>query len=340
MSIRSYTRAVLLLAAALTLSLAPGEKPVIIRLATLVPVGSPWYDVLEDVVSEWHEISANRVQVRLYPGGVAGDERDLITKMRIDHLQAAAMSATGVSEIDLGIWGLSLPMLLQEYNQLDWLRAQLADELEQRIERGGFIVLGWVDVGWMYWFSKDPIRRPEDLQKQRIFTWSTGPNVEGMWRSAGFHSVSIAATDVLPALQTGLVDAIAATPLTAATFQWFALANHMTPIKWSVMTGAIVITKRAWERIPAELRPRLLAATRRQLKGVKDELRNMDDKAVAVMKEHGLQIVSVTEEDRRVWRTLMDEHIHKLRGLLTDTTMYDMIMGLREQMPAPARSSP
>ncbi len=340
MLLSPYARAALLLAAALSLSLTPDEKPVIIRLATLVPVGSPWYDVLEDMVSEWHEISANRVQVRMYPGGVAGDERDLITKLRIDHLQAAAMSATGISEIDMGIWGLSLPMLLQDYHQLDWMRAQLDDELTRRIEGGGFIVLGWVDIGWMYWFSREPIRRPEDLQKQRIFTWSTGPNVEGMWRSAGFHSVSIAATDVLPALQTGLVDAIAATPLTAATFQWFALANYMTPIKWSVMTGAIVITKQAWERIPAELRPRLKAATRRHLNGVKDELRNMDDQAVEVMKEHGLRVVSVTDDDRRVWRTVIGQHIHKLRGLLTDSTMYDMIMRLREQMPAPARSSP
>ena len=331
----------MLLAAGFSLSLAPAQKkPIVIKLATLAPLGSPWYDVLLDVVQEWEKITNGQVKVKIYPGGVAGDERDLIVKLRLDHLQAAAMTATGISEIDKGIWALSLPLMLEEYNQLDWLRDQIDEELTRRIEAGGFIILAWVDVGWVYWFSREPVRLPADLQKQRIFTWSTGPNVEGLWKSSGFHSVSIAATDVLPALQTGLIDALGTSPLTAATFQWFGLAKNMNPIKWSIMTGAILITKKAWERIPAELRPAMREVARKHQERIQNEIRHLDDEAIRVMQEHGLQVVSITEDDRRQWREWVGRHEHKLRGLLTDTTMFDWVMQLRKELPPPVATPP
>lgn len=337
---RSSVRPLLAGLVLFTLSLAPAPKPIIIKLATLAPAGSPWYAALEDMVNEWQAISNNLVQVKMYPGGVAGDERDVIIKMRLNHLQAAAMSATGISEIDKGIWALSLPMLLQDYRQLDWLRVQVEDELDRRIEERGFIVLAWVDVGWVYWFSREPMRTPEDLKRMRLFTWSGGPNLEGLWKSGGFHSVSIAATDVLPALQTGLVDALVTSPLTAATFQWFGLAKYMIPIKWSVMTAAIIITKRAWNQIPADLRPLLLAATHKHQELMKSKIRRLDDEAIRVMQEHGLQVMDVTEDEKREWREFVDQHLYKLRGLLTDSTMFDRVMQLRADMPPPIQSSP
>ena len=322
------------------MSLTPQPKPIVIKLATLAPIGSPWCDILMDVVQEWQEVTDNRVQVKVYPGGVAGDERDLITKMRLDHIQAAAMTATGISEIDKGIFGLSLPLMLQDYHQLDWLRDQINDELIRRLDEAGFVVLAWADVGWVYWFSRQPIYTPEDLQKQRIFTWFGGPNVEELWNSGGFQTVTIAIMDLLPALQTGLVDVLEATPLSAATFQWFGIAKYMNPVKWSVLTGGIVITKLAWERIPAELRPKLRASIERHQERIKNETRHMDDEAIRVMKEYGLQVVDVTPEQWEHWRDWFEPHLPKLRGLVTDTAMFDWVMELRKELPPPTVSTP
>lgn len=325
----------LALATLLPLSLALAPRPITIKLATLAPVGSPWYDVLEEMTREWEQISDGRIKVKIYPGGVVGDERDMITKMRLNHLHAAAMTATGISEIDNGIWGFSIPMVVQEYNQLDWLRAQIEDELARRLEEAGFVVLTWVDVGWAYWFGRDPIYTPQDLKKQRIFTWSGGPNIEGLWKSGGFHSVSVAATDILPAFQTGLIDAVGTTPLIAATFQLFGIAKYMNPIKWTVMTGGVLITKQMWELIPTDLQPKILAATHKHQDRIKNEVRHMDDEVIRVMKEYGLEVLDVTPEHEQAWRDWIEPHLPKLRGLLTDEAMFDWIMDLRKNMPPP-----
>jgi TRAP-type C4-dicarboxylate transport system substrate-binding protein len=330
----------LFVAAIVSLSLAPAPKPIIIKLATLAPVGSPWYDLLLDMAHEWQEITDDRVQVKMYPGGVAGDEGDVVVKMRLNHLQGAAMTAAGMSEINRGVWAYSLPLMIQEFNQLDWLRDQVADEISRRFEEAGFVVLAWADVGWTYWFSKKPVRTPDDLKQQRIFTWSDGPNIEGLWKAGGFHSVSLAATDILPGLQTGLIDAMATSPITAATFQWFGIAKYMCPVRWGVMTGGIMITRQTWEKIPAEVRPQLAAVAKRQEVRMMKDIRYMGDEAIRVMKDYGLQVAELTPEEFAEWRSFIEPQWENLRGLLIDTTMYDWVMELYPNLPPPAPATP
>ncbi|UCH09242.1 MAG: TRAP transporter substrate-binding protein DctP [Fidelibacterota bacterium] len=328
------------LAALVSLSLAPAPRPVIIKFATLAPVGSPWYDLLIDMAHEWQEITNDQVQVKMYPGGVAGDEGDVVVKMRINHLQGAAMTAAGMSEINRGVWAYSLPLMIQEFNQLDWLRSQLGDEIARRFDEAGFVVLAWADVGWTYWFSKVPIHTPDDLRKQRIFTWSDGPNIEGLWKAGGFHSVSLAATDILPGLQTGLIDAIATSPITAATFQWFGIAKNMCPVRWGVMTGGILVNKKTWEQIPEDVRPRLAAVAKRQEVRMMQDIRYMGDEAIRVMQEYGLQIVDLTPQEFEQWQSFITPQWYSLRGLLIDDAMFDRVMELYPDLPAPAPASP
>ena len=325
----------LLFIALISFLAAAPPKPVVIKLATLAPVGSPWYDLLMDVAHEWEEISDGKVMVKMYPGGVAGDEGDLVVKMRLNHINAAAITAAGLSEINNGVWAFSMPLMIQEFNQLDWLRAQIQDELSRRMDEAGFKVLAWADVGWAYWFSKEPIYTPEDLKQRRIFTWSDGPNVEGIWKSGGFHSVSLSAPDILPGLQTGLIDAMSTSPMTAATFQWFAIAKYMTPVRWGAMTGAILITNQAWNQIPEDIRPKLVEAAKKQEKRMMEDIRYLGDEAIRVMKTYGLEVLEITPEQYQQWLEWIEPSLPFLRGVLVDEEMFDWVMELRKEMPPP-----
>jgi len=329
-------------AALLTLLVAaPGvythgaQKPVIVKMATLAPEGSPWHQVLEDIAQDWREISKNRVRLKIYAGGVVGDESDMVRKMRLNQIQAAALSAEGLSYIDKGIYGLSLPLLVENYRQLDWVRAQVEPELRRRYDQQGIKVLAWADVGWVYWFCKEPVASPEDLRKQRIFTWAGDPHSPKLWKAAGFQPVSLAAIDVLPGLQTGLIDAISSSPLTVASFQWFGVAKYMTNLPWAAMTGALIVKKETWDAIPAALRSQLQAAVDQRALRIKNEIRYSDDEAITVMQEHGLEVVEITTADWAAWQDLIEKYGSSLRGTLVDTAMYDRIMELKATMSQP-----
>ena len=311
------------------------NRPVIIKMASLAPEGSPWHQVLQDIAQDWRDLSDNRVRLRIYAGGVIGDESDMVRKMRLGQVQAAALTAEGLSYIDKGIYGLSLPLLVKNYEELDWLRAQVEPELKRRYEAQGIKVLAWADVGWAYWFTRRPVRSPDDLRQQRVFTWAGDPHSPRLWKAAGFQPVSLSAVDVLPGLQTGLIDAVSSSPLTVASFQWFGVARYMTDMPWAAMTGALIVKQSSWDLIPAELQPKLLAAVETRALRIKNEIRYSDDEAIAVMREHGLEVVPVSEDDLAQWNQLMAEHGRSLRGTLVDSVMFDRVMELKQRLEDP-----
>jgi TRAP-type C4-dicarboxylate transport system substrate-binding protein len=319
---------------------AAGVQPINVKMASLAPEGSPWHEVLQEIAEDWREISNGRVSLQIYAGGVLGDESDMIRKMRLNQVQAGALTAEGLSYIDRGIYGLSLPLLVNTYPELDRLRAHVEPELRRRYEAKGFTVLAWVDVGWTYWFTREPVRTPDDLRKQRLFTWAGDPHSPRLYKTAGFHSISLSAVDILPGLQTGLIDAIDSTPLTVASFQWFGITKYMTNLPWAPLTGGLVISHNAWEQIPQELQPKLLAAVEKRAQRIKDEIRYTDDKAIEVMQEHGLQIVEISDDHREEWQVFIDQYMHMLRGTLVDTAMFDQILAYRQIMESTDLTNP
>ncbi|MEE9163084.1 MAG: TRAP transporter substrate-binding protein DctP [Candidatus Neomarinimicrobiota bacterium] len=306
-----------------------------IKMATLAPEGSPWHMVLEDISADWRELSAGRVLLQIYAGGVVGDESDMVRKMRIGQVHAAALTAEGLSYIDNGIYALSLPLLVKDYRELDWIRARVEPELRRRYEAKGFVVLAWADVGWVYWFSRQPVHTPADLRRLRIFTWAGDAHTPRLWKAAGFEAVSLSAVDVLPGLQTGLIDAVQTSPLTMASFQWFGAARHMTNLPWAALTGGLIVTDKAWEQVPSELRPQLLAAVQKRALRIKNEIRHSDAEAVRVMREHGLAVVDITPEEEAQWEHLVREHGRSLRGTLVDTAMFDWVQTLKGELRRP-----
>ncbi len=327
-------RAFLLITAALSLvSFRPiAPKPIIIKLATLAPVGSPWHQVLLDIGEEWRQVSDNQVLLKIYPGGVAGDDTDVVLKMRLNQLQAAGLAAQGMGLIDPSIFALTIPLLLDNYDEIQWMRSQIEDDLIARNRAAGFEILAWADIGWIYWFTKTPVRVPADLEGMRVFTWAGGPDMEKIWSALGIQSVNLAAPDILSGLQTGMIEAMFTSPLIAASYQFFGIVNHMTRMKWTIMPGAVVITTQAWGRIPADLRPKLKAIAQKHGEISVEAIRAMDDEALEVMTSYGLDIIDISPEQRQLWDAWADKHVHLLRGTLVDSTLFDFVLSAKPRM--------
>jgi TRAP-type C4-dicarboxylate transport system substrate-binding protein len=273
-----------------------------IKLGTLAPAGSPWFRILQDMGEDWKRATGGRVSFRIYPGGVAGDEPDMVSKMRIGQLHAAALTSVGLSRIVPEIAALQLPLMYDSDEEFDYVRNRLAPLLEQKLADKGFIVLNWGDAGWVHLFSQKPVVHPKDLMGQKIFCWAGESTSFEIWKRAGFHPVEIAPTDIMTSLQTGLINAYSTTPLASLSFQWFALAKNMTDLPWAPLAGATIIDKRSWEQIPAELRPQLLAAARKSGDQLQREVRRLNQEAVSVMQKYGLAVHPVPPDARAEWQ--------------------------------------
>ncbi len=302
-------------------------------MATIAPSGSPWVDRLEDMAERFRELSDGRVQIRLYPNGVSGDESDIVRKMRIKMLQGAALTAKGLGEIDPGIWGLCQPLLFEDDRELESLQAKIEPELNERYWQQGFKVLGWTKIGWVHWFGVEPIRTPDDLRETKIFMWE-GSNLAAIWKTGGFRVVNLSIHDAMIGLETGMISSMGMVPLSAAISQWFGLASYMNDMKWAALIGGIVIDREVWESIPADIREKLMAYANENVAGLNEIASSMGEEAITTMVDYGLTVVETTPAEREQWRTWFEPNRIKMRGVLVDEEMYDRIFELRAELRA------
>ena len=297
----------LLLLAALGLAPAGADGAVVIKLGTVAPEGSPWHDALRDLAADWQRISGGEVALRIYPGGVAGDEPDMLRKMRIGQLNAAALSSGGLEEIVPDIRAMTFPLLLRDDGELAAVFAKFGPRISAELEAKGYKVLAWSSTGWIHFFSRKPVVAPEDLRQQKLFVWGSDAQYVELLKQTGFQPLPLAVTDLLPALQTGLVDAFAAPPSVALAYQWFAATPHMADLKWQPLPGATVISAKVWAQVPAELRPRLEQAAAEVGAKLQARIGALNEQAVEAMRRRGLSVNRVSVEMEERWKALVRE---------------------------------
>jgi len=305
--------------------------PIVVKLATIAPEGSSWHRVLLDMGEEWKKISGGKVELRIYAGGVVGDEEAMLRKMRVGQLHAAAISGMGLTFIDRSFYALHVPMMFVSEEEFDYVRSRLSPQLERILEEKGYIVLNWGDAGWVHFFAKEPFTHPSELKAMKLYLGAGDATLTQLYKEAGFRPVEISMVDILPSLQTGLVDAFNAVPLAALAFQWFALAPNMVDLKWTYIAGATVIDRRAWEKIPAELRPEILKVSRDASKRLRQEIRTLNEDAVKAMVENGLKIHHISPSVEAEWRKIVVDIYPRIRGKIIPADVFDEVRMYRDE---------
>jgi len=272
-----------------------------IKFGTLAPEGSPWYNIIRDMAEVWKKATKGKIHFRIYPGGIAGDDPDMVRKMRIGQLHGAALTSIGLSQIALQIEALQMPMMLDSYEELDYVMERISQRFETILEAKGFKVLHWGDAGWVHFFTQKPVVHIEDLKSMRLFVWSGDTAIVEAWKEGGYNPVPLPATEIYTGLQSGLINAFATTPLAALSFQWFGLAKNMTDLKWAPLIGATVISIKKWQKIPDDIRPILFKIARQTGVRMRKETRKLDREAVEVMKKYGLVVHSVPRNVMENW---------------------------------------
>lgn len=321
-----------LLAAALCALATPTQaQKATLKMATLVPQGSTWHTTIQQMTSAWQEAAGGKVTVRLYPGGVAGDDTDVVRKMRLGTLDASVLTVSGFADIDRSIFALCMPMMYASYDELDAVAAKLAPHLEKIYADKGFIVLAWADAGWVRFFTKSPVRTPDDLRPLKLFAWAGDNQGLELWKAAGFNPVPLPSTEISTALQTGLVAALPTTPQAAVLLQWYTHAPNMTDLQWAVLLGGVVVTKNAWDKVPTEARPAFAAAAREAARTLSAQTRSGEKADVEAMAKRGLKVVSIDPATLATWRTTAEAVYPRLRGGFVPAEAYDLAMKLRAE---------
>jgi TRAP-type C4-dicarboxylate transport system substrate-binding protein len=316
----------------LCLPLAASAAPVRIKLGTLAPQGSTWHQQLLEMAQKFKQESGGQVELKIYAGGTQGDEGEMIRKMAIGQLQAASITAIGIHEIAPEPQVEDVPFLIDSYDEYDYIHEKIRPKLDQAIERKGYAVLQWSEVGFVYFFSTKPYRTPEEFAHGKVFTWNGDPDAEAAWKKAGFHPVVLSATDLIPSLSSGMVDIIAEPPLYAFTTHIFDKARNMLDQHWGLLTGATLVKRDVWQKIDETTRKKLLAIGAEYGEKVRKDVRKQNEDAIQQMKKRGLNIIPPS--DVQQWHQVADRANEVVRGKVVPAALFDEVIKLRDEFRA------
>lgn len=318
-----------MLLAALLATLASGAQAqgVTIKLGTLAPQGSTWQDLLREMAQRWEEASGGQVKLRIYAGGTQGSEGDMVRKMSIGQLQAAAISNIGMHDLMAEPQGLSIPFMFRDEAQMQCAFQKVRPELEAGLEQRGFVAVQWSTIGAVHLFCDKPHRSPADMADTKIWAWEGDPKSVEAYRAAGLKPVVLSSSDIVPSLQTGMIDCVPNVPLYILTTRLHERAPYMMDTAWSYMVGATLVRKDAWDKVPADLRPKLLAIAQELGGKVDAEVKRLNDDAVAAMQKQGLRVVPA---DVGAWRAAMEKTTPFVRGGVVPAAFYDHLRTIRD----------
>ncbi|MBN2536531.1 MAG: TRAP transporter substrate-binding protein DctP [Spirochaetales bacterium] len=302
-----------------------------IKLGSLAPAGSLWDKSLRELAVQWQELSGGKVKLKIYHGGIAGDESAIIRKIRLRQLHAGALSGVGLNQIAQGPLAMSAPMLVRDDDELNYILEKTTPYFDKELEKKQFIVVMWTSAGWTHYFGRKPIVHPDDLRKQKLWIWDTGSKLIQVWKKAGFNPIPLSATDILTSLQSGMIDALLSTPLTTAASQWFAFCNNMCDLKFAPMIAGIVVSKSIWEKIPDDIKPDLLDSAKKMQKKISLETIKADEEAIAIMKQHGLVVNHVPEDVVAEWKELVEKYYNDVIDSDFGRDAYELVKSQLEE---------
>ncbi|HSA96318.1 MAG TPA: TRAP transporter substrate-binding protein DctP [Acidobacteriota bacterium] len=317
--------------AAASPALVPPAAKIVIKIASIAPERSPWGKALEKVAADWERLSNGAVEVRVFAGSIAGNEQDVIRKIRIGQLQGGVFSNMGLAKIDPSLTVLSIPLLFHSREEFNAVFDRLKPELEKTIESKGFKVMLWTLAGWINFFTKDKVLYPDDLKKFKISVTSDFPELEQVWKRMGYDVVTGEANELLIQLQSGAASGTYLPPLFAASGQYFALAPHMFGPSLAPLVGALILGDKAWASIPAELHGPFLEAVAGAAKGLYDETMAVEADAIKMMKENGLVVHDPPPDALAKWHEAADKAVEKLIGPVFSKDLYDRVIGYLQE---------
>jgi TRAP-type C4-dicarboxylate transport system substrate-binding protein len=274
-----------------------------IKFATLAPEGSAWMKVMHAIDDEVRAATENRIGFKFYPGGVQGDEKDVLRKIRAGQLHGGGFTGFGLGAIASEFRVIELPFMFRNLDEVDHVRDELDPYFYDVFMEKGYRFLGWGDVGFVYIFSKSPITTPEELRQAKMWTWSGDDLAEIFFKAFDVSPIPLALPDVLTSLQMGIVNAVYSPPLACVALQWFTRVDYMTDVPITYGFGALLVSEKSLEDAdPVDIETlRQICSKHSRL--LIDKTRVQNNEAIVSMESEGVKVVPVDPEVMNVFFT-------------------------------------
>jgi TRAP-type C4-dicarboxylate transport system substrate-binding protein len=273
------------------------------KIATLSPDGSFWITTMKAAASDIAVKTDERVKFRFYPGGVMGNDRAVLKKIRIGQLQGAALSSGALAAKAPDTQVYNVPLLFKSYAEVDFVRQQLDVDMEKAFSQAGFVNFGLAEGGFAYIMSKHRIAAASDLKKNKVWVPSDDVASQSAVDSFGIAPIALSIGDVLTGLQTGLIDTVAASAIGAIALQWHTQVDYLLDLPIIYIYALLAIDEKAFSKISAEDQSIVNEVMREAFRKMDIQNRKDNQNAFSALEKQGIKTVSPDSDQLNQWKS-------------------------------------
>ncbi len=326
---KTMRKTVIFLVLLLGTIILPGAQT--LKIGSIAPAGTPWDVTLKEIADDWRSISGGRIDMKIYAGGIAGDEEGMIRKMKVGHLDGVVVTSIGLKIISSDLFIMSLPRLIKNIEEYEYLVPRIEDSYDRLLEEKGYKLISWTMAGWINFFSTEKVLVPSDLKNLKIGIIPGQEGMERIWKNLGYKVLPVSTIDWLSSLQGGMVQATFTSPLAAAAYQVFGVANHMLDFQISPLLGAFIMSDRSWRRIPPDMRQELIRAAHKRIRPLYERSTELEEEAMEIMLENGLLVHRINGSQRAEWESEMEKAYARGLGDEYSGELFEEIIGHLEE---------
>jgi TRAP-type C4-dicarboxylate transport system substrate-binding protein len=298
------------------------------KVASLAPDGTSWMKEMRAGAEEISKRTEGRVEFRFYPGGIMGNDKSVLRKMRVGQLHGGALTGGGVAMIYPEAQVYTIPFIFRDYAEVDYARQQMDPVLLAGLKEKGYISFGISEGGFAYLMSNSPVGGVDDLKGLKVWVPEGDEISRAAFEASGISPISLPLTDVLTGLQTGLIDTVASSAMGAIALQWHTRVKHLTYSPLMYLYGSLVVSARQFEQLSADDQ-QIVTEVMSDVFGRLNQLnRNDNQSALAALQQQGIGFITPTEVETQRWRASLDSAMQKLlqQGLF-DPAMLEQLKG-------------
>ncbi|MDH5573130.1 MAG: TRAP transporter substrate-binding protein DctP [Gammaproteobacteria bacterium] len=301
------------------------DSPYVIKFATLIPPETAWMKEIDRWAAEVEQKSNGRLQFKIYPGGVMGDEPDVLRKIRSKQLQGAFFTGYGIGRIYSQARVLEMPFLFKNTDESDYVRDRIMPDIEQGFREQGFELLGWPEVGFIHFFSKLPINSLEDLKKQRLWLWQGDMMGEAFTEVAHIAPIPLSIIDVYTQLSAkhSSIDTVYISPFGAIALQWYNKVKYASKVPLTNAIGSLVISKPFFDTLPEDLQLILSETGKVTGQNINAIARSDNQESIKLLEQSGIEFMwEWNDAEFKEMLVLRDQAAEKLAesGYITNET--------------------
>lgn len=298
---------------ALTLIFSIHVFAINIKVATLVPKGTSWAKTMQSMADEVKDKTSGKVKIKIYYGGVQGDEPDVLRKTRIGQLHGGVFTGKTLGEIYADIRAIEIPFNFYHDDQKAMSALDKnSKQFNAALLKQGYVNLGFYGIGKVYVVSTKKVTNINELKGIKMWAWEGDKLIQAMMESLGLVSVPLALPDVMSSLSTGIIEAAYAPPLAVLALQWQNKIKYIIDFPTAYSIGALLITKTQWDKISSDNQKVVMEVANKYVHEANTYAKKDNIEALNKLKSMGVEMVSFSKKDLDQAELIRNNVIKKL----------------------------